>query len=320
MDAPLLDVDLVLVRESARDFLTRRGQQDSLADLAALDWLGLLVGEEFGGTGWMPVEAAVIAEELGRAGDLSAWLGGAVAAAALSTAPVECRTQWLPRVLDGTARAAVTVAGDTVRIAGADRVDILVTVGSDGVDIVDLSEATRCRDEDVLDVQRPVWLVSLGDSAPVRIGTPARAQELLAAARVLLAADSVGAAAATLSRLTSHLRDRRAFGAPIASFQAVQHRLVDLLMFEVKARAIVMKAARALAGDDPQAVTLSAVAHAFTAAHATAAVDECMQLSGGIGFTWEYPLHHELRRVFTNCHLLQSVRDSRGQLAGMWGW
>ena len=82
----------------------------------------------------------------------------------------------------------------------------------------------------------------------------------------------------------------------------MQHRLVELLVFEVKARAVVMKAARAIAADDESVTALTAAAHAFVAAKATAAVDECMQLSGGIGFTWEYPLHHELRRVFTNAH------------------
>jgi alkylation response protein AidB-like acyl-CoA dehydrogenase len=49
-------------------------------------------------------------------------------------------------------------------------------------------------------------------------------------------------------------------------------------------------------------------------------VDECMQLSGGIGFTWEYPLHHELRRVFTNAQLLGTARSSRALLAEVSGW
>jgi alkylation response protein AidB-like acyl-CoA dehydrogenase len=125
----------------------------------------------------------------------------------------------------------------------------------------------------------------------------------------------------TVARLTAYLRDRIAFGVPIASFQAVQHRLVELLVFEVKARAAVMKAARAaVAGDVQRTVALSTVAHAFVAAKATAAVDECMQLSGGIGFTWEYPLHHELRRVFTNAQVLGNARSSRALLAEVLGW
>jgi alkylation response protein AidB-like acyl-CoA dehydrogenase len=154
------------------------------------------------------------------------------------------------------------------------------------------------------------------------IGGPERADQLLAVARVLLSADSLGALSTTFERLVGYLKDRTAFGAPIASFQAVQHRLVDLLVLETKARAVVMKAARALASaDDAADVTaLSVVAHAFVASKATAAVDECMQLSGGIGFTWEYPLHHGLRRVFTNGYLLGTARSSRADLADKAGW
>jgi alkylation response protein AidB-like acyl-CoA dehydrogenase len=107
---------------------------------------------------------------------------------------------------------------------------------------------------------------------------------------------------------------------PIASFQAIQHRLVELLVFEVKARAVVMRAARAIASADARAPVLTAAAHAFVAAKAAAAVDECMQLSGGIGFTWEYPLHHELRRVFTNGQLMGTARGSRQLLAEVSGW
>ena len=69
--------------ESARDFLAERGEKDSVKDLAAMDWTGLLVDERLGGAGWRPVEACVIAEELGRARDSSAWLGTAMAAAAV---------------------------------------------------------------------------------------------------------------------------------------------------------------------------------------------------------------------------------------------
>src|SRR5687767_3422401 len=61
------DVDLDLLREAARDFLTGRVAQDSLKELAAMDWTGLLVEEDLGGSGWRPVETVVIGEELGRA-------------------------------------------------------------------------------------------------------------------------------------------------------------------------------------------------------------------------------------------------------------
>lgn len=317
------DVDLDLLRAAARDFLTGRIGQDSVKELAAMDWTGLLVAENLGGSGWRPVETTVIAEELGRALNSSTWFGCVLSAAALASAPGELRDRWLHAMLDGTATAGCALAGDTVRVARGDVIDILVTLGRNGIHLFEMSDAMpRSRDDELLDVSRAAWRVDLSGAVSVLVGGPEQADRLLAVARVLLSADSVGAFATTFERLVAYLKERIAFGVPIASFQAVQHRLVDLLVFEAKARAVIMKAARALEADEisDDAIVLCAAAHAFVAAKATAAVDECMQLSGGIGFTWEYPLHHELRRVFTNGYLLGTARSSRALFAERSGW
>lgn len=322
-DAREDDIDLELLRESAHDFLTARIAQGCLEELAKMDWTGLLVDVELGGSGWRPAEAAVIAEELGRVRNASTWFGCVIAAAAVASAPVDVRDRWLPAILEGTAAAGCAPAGDTVRVAGGDAIDILITLGSNGIGLFDgVDRMPKSRDDELLDVDRAAWRVDVSGAQSVRIGGPERADQLLAVARVLLSADSLGAVSATFGRLTAYLSERIAFGVPIASFQAVQHRLVDLLVFEAKARAIIMKSARALASDDvdSDAIALSAAAHAFVTAKATAAVDECMQLSGGIGFTWEYPLHHELRRVFTNGYLLGTARSSRSLLVQRSGW
>lgn len=317
------DVDLDLLRSSAREFLAERGEKDSVEDLARMDWTGLLVDESLGGAGWLPVEAVVIAGEIGRAGDRSAWFGTTMAAAALASAPADIRDRLLPSLLDGTVAAGLALAGGTVRVTNAEALRLLITLGDNGVHLFELSDATpRSRDDELLDVSRPAWRVELSGTDGVLVGEKQRADQLLAVARVLLSADSLGALSMTFVRLLSYLKDRIAFGAPIASFQAVQHRLVELLVLETKASAVIMKAARALASTAAtgEAVELSAAAHAFVTAKAAAAVDECMQLSGGIGFTWEYPLHHELRRTFTNGHLLGTARSSRSAYAQKVGW
>jgi alkylation response protein AidB-like acyl-CoA dehydrogenase len=322
-DAGEADVDLDLLRQAARDFLTGRVGHDAVKELAAMDWTGLLVDENLGGSGWRPVEATVIAEELGRAQNASTWFGCVLSGAALSSAPSDIRDRWLPAMLDGTATAGCALAGDTVRVVRGDAIDILVTLGSNGIHLFEASDAMpKSRDDELLDVSRPAWRVDVSGARGTLIGSPERADQLLATARVLVSADSLGAMSTTFERLVVYLKDRIAFGVPIASFQAVQHRLVDLLVFETKARAVIMKAARALAdGDDCcDAIALSASAHAFVCANATVAVDECMQLSGGIGFTWEYPLHHVLRRVFTNGYLLGTARSSRALFAERSGW
>lgn len=315
------DVELDLLRTSAREFLAERADKGSVKDLAAMDWTGLLVDEDLGGAGWRPVETCVVAEELGRAQDGSAWFGTTMAAAALAWAPDEVRESLLPGLLAGAMTAGCTLVGDSARVVRGDQVDLLITWSHNGIHLHrDLDRRQFTPDGDLLDVTRTVWRIDLAGAPGVLIGSPERAAELLGMARLLVSADSLGAVSMTLERLTAYLRERVAFGAPIASFQAIQHRLVELLVFEVKARAVITRAARAIEAADERAAALTAAAHAFAAAKATAAVDECMQLSGGIGFTWEYPLHYELRRVFTNAHLIGTARSSRALLAEESGW
>lgn len=322
------DLDLDLVRVSAREFLAGRGDKDSIGDLAAMDWLGLLVDEDLGGVGWRPVEACLIAEELGRAQDRSPWFGCAVTAAAFADAPDPVRDYWLAGTLSGTIVAGFTAADDIVRIVGGDTARAVVTAGRNGVHLIELADTdNRWPDRDAFDIARPLWCIDVSGATGVLIGSTIQAQRLMAIGRLLVSADAIGALSSTLARLTAYLKERIAFGAPIASFQAVQHRLVNLLVLEVKSRAIVAKAARTLASADigndaatQTAVTHSAAAHAFVASKTTAAVDECMQLSGGIGFTWEYPLHYELRRAATDAVLLGTARSSRALLAEVSGW
>ncbi|WP_319453322.1 MULTISPECIES: acyl-CoA dehydrogenase family protein [unclassified Mycobacterium] len=320
------DVDLDFLRRSAREFLAERGEKHSIQDVAAMDWIGLLVDEDLSGSGWRPVESCVIAEELGRAHDRTPWLGSAVAAAAMATAPDQLRERWLPALLKGAKVGGFAVAPSsgtqfpTVRVIDGDSVDILVIATTNGLELFEAAqELPRRPDRESLDVERTSWCIDVSAATGIQLGDAARASELRVVAQLLISADALGALSQAVERLTDYLRSRVAFGAPIASFQAIQHRLVDLVVLEAKARAIVMKAART-AAQGHGAEALAAAAHAFVAAKVTDAVDECMQLSGGIGFTWEYPLHHELRRASVDAWLFGTARASRALLAEVSGW
>lgn len=168
-----VDLDLDLLRDSARDFLAERGEKESVADLAALDWTGLLVDERMGGAGWRPVETCVIAEELGRARDRSAWFGTTMAAAALMHAPDAVRECWLPAMLNGTATAGLALTGDVVRVFRGAEVDIVITLGRRGIHLFELSNGQQRRlDEDSMDVARAVCLVDIAAIQGVLIGFP----------------------------------------------------------------------------------------------------------------------------------------------------
>ena len=199
-----------------------------------------------GGAGWRPVEACVIAEELGRAHDSSPWFGIAMAAAAFASRRTGSVTAGWPARFPAQHRRRVSPPMTCVaRRPWGDSRHLAVVAAAQRSAPVDLSDAdNRWPDRDAFDFARPLWCVDIRRIG-VLIGSTNQAQRLMAIGRLLVSADAIGALSSTLARLTAYLKERIAFGAPIASFQAVQHRLVDLLVLEVKSRAIVSKAARA---------------------------------------------------------------------------
>ena len=108
----------------------------------------------------------------------------------------------------------------------------------------------------------------------------------------LLAAEQLGVAQWCLDTTVDYVRDRYQFGRPVGSFQAVKHRLADLWVAVTEARAVARYAATA--PDDDTAV---AMAQAYCGPVAVRAAEECVQLHGGIGFTWEHPAHLYLKRA-----------------------
>jgi len=309
------EIDLELLRTTARGFLAA---PRSATDIAKMGWTGLLVDEASGGAGWRPVEAAVIAEELGRAQNATSWNGSTLCAAALSRwGDKDLRDRWLPGLLDGSVGGAVAV-GFAPRAIGAPHV--VVACDDDGLRFIDGSDAVAAQDHASLDTRRDVRALVVPEAQSATIGHAAAAATIAGLLRVLVAADALGVLTAARERLVEYLRSRDAFGQPIASFQAIQHRLVDLLVFESRARAIIARAAREAAEDGTAFPRSAAVAHAFVAGGVVPAVDECVQLSGAIGFTWEYPLHHELRRALADTTLAGTARLSRSVVAKAGEW
>lgn len=130
-------------------------------------------------------------------------------------------------------------------------------------------------------------------SASHPLGTPSPTDSwrtAIAWARLALAAEILGSAEAMLESAVAYASDRRQFGQPIAAFQAVQHRLAETYAFVEAASDLV----RAVA-EKPTLAT-SAVAKAFAGKAGMLANRHCLQVLGGMGFTWEHPLHLHLRR------------------------
>jgi alkylation response protein AidB-like acyl-CoA dehydrogenase len=116
-------------------------------------------------------------------------------------------------------------------------------------------------------------------------------------ALILQCAEIVGILDAVLTFTTQWLFDRHSFGRPLASYQALKHRFADMKMWFEACRATTAGAVTAVAERSPEAEKLVSVAKAYVADRAPVMLQDCVQLHGGIGVTWEHDLHLYLRRV-----------------------
>ena len=293
-----------------------------------MDVGSLAVPEDRGGQGYGVAVLAVVLEEAGRALLpepllLSSVLGvRAVLAAPEGAVPdevvrgvVEGRlvvTMALEPDTDTDLRLAgdagsATVSGRLGRVLLGGAADLLVVSigprGRQSIHLVDLrapGEASRTELE-VLDLtRRPARLELNGAPAHLIAGrdeADALDTELAILRRVGLAAEHVGMIEAMLDLTRIHLMQRHQFGRPLASFQAIKHRLADVLVELERARSAARYAAAVFDQDPFSAELASAVAAAVCTDAVIRVAHETVQLHGGIGFTWEHSAHYFLRRA-----------------------
>lgn len=208
-------------------------------------------------------------------------------------------------------------AGDAAHLlvtaaAASGPTQYLVPTGADGVHRsplrgVDLTR--RYHDIDLDDVALP---------ADARVGPPGAAAEqddaLVDLVSVLAAAEMVGAATRAFATTLDWVTDRYSFGRPLSSYQALKHRLADARTQLEAGEAVTARAAEAVAGGAVDRRDWAAAAMAHVAATAPEIVQECVQLHGGIGVTYELDLHLFLRRVLVDAQLYGSAADHRRRL------
>ncbi|WP_246090417.1 acyl-CoA dehydrogenase family protein [Nonomuraea deserti] len=298
---------------------------------------GLLIPEELGGAGASASEAAVVLEELGRGVAPVPFLTSAVLA---TRALLPTRDALLGELAEGRRTAALAVPfaaspyrperGASLSVDGAGRVSGSVT-GVAGADVADVLlapvdgdlyavegavaggsavEAGAVEVVPSLDLTRPVAIVTFDRASARRVGS-CDLSEVLRFGAGLLASEQLGVAEWCLDTTLAYVKERHQFARPVGSFQAIKHRLADLWLDVVRARA----AARSAAGDS-SAVTV-AVAQSWNSAVAVHAAEEAVQLHGGIGMTWEHPVHLFLKRAKASEIALGTPGDHREALASL---
>jgi alkylation response protein AidB-like acyl-CoA dehydrogenase len=309
---------------------------------ADLGVAGLHVPEERGGQGASIRELAVVAEELGRRVTPVPFLGSAVLA---TSALLDTDDAALGRLASGEAVGALTVplatapggpfpssvtavdgvlTGQVAGAVDAGVAELLVVpaTGKDGPElyVVEVSGATG------LTVTQSVSLDLTRRIADVEFaGTPARRlaggdaaaalDRALSIGAGVLASEQVGLAQWCLDETVAYVKDRHQFGRPVGSFQALKHRFAALWLELVSARAAARYAADTLATGDPDAPVAVAVAQSYCGAIAVHAAEECVQLHGGIGMTWEHWAHFYLKRAKSSEIALGTPGKHRANLA-----
>jgi alkylation response protein AidB-like acyl-CoA dehydrogenase len=124
-----------------------------------------------------------------------------------------------------------------------------------------------------------------------------------------------GLADRTYEFTVSYAQDRYAFGRPIASFQALKHRIADMQVWLQFAMAAADDAARRVDDGGDSAARQVSVAKAYVGRRAVDIIHDCVQISGGIGLTWEHDIHLYLRRALVDRELYGSPEQHKGRLA-----
>jgi alkylation response protein AidB-like acyl-CoA dehydrogenase len=157
----------------------------------------------------------------------------------------------------------------------------------------------------------PARRIAAGDAAAAAV------RAALSAGAAMLAAEQLGLAERCLEMTVGYARERRQFARPIGSFQAIKHRLADVYVLVAQARAVARYAAACLADGSPDAPVAVAMAKAYCGEAAVKAAEECVQLHGGIGFTWEHPAHLYLKRAKSGSIAFGTPDRHRAVLAGL---
>ena len=259
----------------------------------------LAIPEDRSGVGATLLEAMIVLEELGRSLAPSPLFASVLAAEALlAGGTAEAQREMLPRIAAGEV-AAFVVPGQPSLFA--DQATILVAATDDGLVALDPGSSD------------PRWLPSMDQtnrfgSVDAHGGTPigdaaaARARVELVGA-VGVAALSAGLAARALEMTVAYSRDRVQFGRPIGSFQALKHRMADLLVLVEMSRSASWAASYAVATDAPHAAQLAHAAKSYCSDALNKVAAETVQLHGGIAITWE----HDAQLVFKRAHALSQL-------------
>jgi alkylation response protein AidB-like acyl-CoA dehydrogenase len=310
-------------------------------EIVALGWAGIAVPEQHGGVGLTAPALATVLAELGRALAMTPYTAsiGCAVPTILAADNHDAAESLLPRLAAGeliatvafdttdltatTSDGGLLVSGTAEFVLDADIADVLIVASPDTpfVAVVPLSERATVTPQAGWDPTRSLCSVRL-DGVPVAgdglLAEGDGAQTLrrtgLAYGALATMADAVGTAECALELAVEHAKERRQFNRPIGSFQAIKHRLADMVIALSSSRSAVDRGFEALEQGGSE-VEAAAVAKSVAGDACPAICGDAVQVHGGMGFTWEHDAHLHLKRAKLDQALFGRPRAHRRQLA-----
>lgn len=320
-----------------------------------MGFAGVLIPEEHGGSALGAVEAGVVAQAIGRNLTPSPFLStGVLAARALSEGASDSqKADWLPRFAAGEAIAALALdegakhrpekiatraerSGNGWKLNGSKALvvdghiaDVLIVAARTddglGLFLVDpTSSGVNVERTAMVDAHNAarIDLKDVSVDADALLG-PADGKLLglvVDLGESVVAAEMAGAAGAAFDVTMAYLRDRKQFGKAIGEFQSLQHRAAHLYSELEITQAIIIKALQAIDAGSPDASMLASVAKARAGKSGELAVQEAVQMHGGVGMTDEFDVGLYMKRMRVGCELFGDWSYHAEQLARAQGY
>jgi alkylation response protein AidB-like acyl-CoA dehydrogenase len=286
---------------------------DIVDELAAVGFLGVLVDERHGGSGLEVLDLAVVAEEAGRTLSTAPLVSGAWAASLLRSLDSEEAAAALREIASGQHRMAV-VEQDGAPVIAAAGATAFLAIGESGL-VAARRDAAEITEQAQMDPTRGLARVRVPRGKPLGSVAPEEVARARNVAEVVLAAEDLGTAARCLEMAVEYAKQRVAFGRPIGSFQAIKHMCVDMFAQVEQLRSLVWYAAWCADHDAGQRPLAAAAAKAYSAGAVELCASSCIQVHGGIGFTWEHDAQLLWRRAKVDRVLLGDAARHHARVA-----
>jgi alkylation response protein AidB-like acyl-CoA dehydrogenase len=299
--------------KAMRAMLDGAAAPDIAGELAAVGFLGVLVDEEQGGSGLEVLDLAVIAEEAGRTLSTAPLVATGWASSLLRSAESE-PADLVRREIAGGSQQISVVEENGAPVIGAHGATAFLAIG-DGDLVLSRPDTAEITAQPQMDPTRGLARVSVSHGKPLGRISAEEVERARHVAEVVLAAEDLGSASRCLDMSVDYAKQRVAFGRPIGSFQAIKHMCVDMFAAVEQLRSLVWYAAWCADHDLPQLPVAASAAKAYSAEAVQTCASTCIQVHGGIGFTWEHDAQLYWRRAKVDRVLLGDAARHHARVA-----